>query len=366
MRVLCHEKAKRLANATCATAHANLEVSLPALRRRNSGRRQLARCGQLHLLQWLLVLAGQGSRLGICKTCIDLLFQLSESLPVAPLLVLAHGPQGVHLLHTLHTEGHLGGQVGQVLPGTSHHISALRGLLASETAQHRVAELRPRISHGEGGRALATLRIHHIGARILHMLVHVRHLVRGHAIHRRHLREQRQNGDTCMPSHHGDIDRLQANLRRLMHELVRTHDVQARDTADLARVEACLLVELAHGGHDGIDRIHDETEHGIGAELRAGLHDVLRDASIRAQEISPSHARLARQARGHQDEVAARKALLQLLDGLVRQLEGVARHLRLPLDVRQVGSDTGRGHHRNGQVEDTQLTHMLVGRHQHA
>jgi len=165
------------------------------------------------------------------------------------------------------------------------------------------------------------------------MLVHVRHLVRGHAIHRRHLREQRQNGDTCMPSHHGDIDRLQANLRRLMHELVRTHDVQARDTADLARVEACLLVELAHGGHDGIDRIHDETEHGVRAELGASLHDVLRDACIDPEQVCPCHARLAGHAGGHEDQVAAGQALAQLLHRLVILVQGEASDLALLLEV---------------------------------
>mmetsp|Transcript_54294 Transcript_54294/g.137956 ORF Transcript_54294/g.137956 Transcript_54294/m.137956 type:complete len:348 (-) Transcript_54294:181-1224(-) len=169
-----------------------------------------------------------------------------------------------------------------------------------------------------------------------------------------------------MAADHWHVDLIHRHSCQLVHELVRAHNVQARDPADLPRVQACLLVELAHGWHHGVHRVHDQPEDGIRAELRARLHDVLGDACVHAQEIRPRHTRLPGHASRNEHEVAARQALLQLVHGLVVLVQGIARDLALSLQVRQVRGDARCRHHRQGEVEDAELAHVRVLCHKHA
>mmetsp|Transcript_141533 Transcript_141533/g.452051 ORF Transcript_141533/g.452051 Transcript_141533/m.452051 type:complete len:320 (+) Transcript_141533:495-1454(+) len=263
-------------------------------------------------------------------------------------------------------EGHLRSQIRQrgALSGSTHNVRALRGLLAGQAAQHRVAELRARISHGERRTTLPALGVHDVRACILHVLVHGHDLLLRERLGGGHLREQRQDRHTGMAADHRHVDALDRSTRRLVHELVGAHDVQAGDAANLPRVQACLLVQLAHGRHHGVHRIHDQAQDRIRAEFRASLHDVLGDAGIHTQQVRPGHARLPRQACWYQNQVTAGQALRQLVRRLVVLVQGIALDLAFLLQVRQVGRDALRRHHGNGQVEDAQLADVGILRHQ--
>mmetsp|Transcript_18774 Transcript_18774/g.32982 ORF Transcript_18774/g.32982 Transcript_18774/m.32982 type:complete len:222 (-) Transcript_18774:955-1620(-) len=169
-----------------------------------------------------------------------------------------------------------------------------------------------------------------------------------------------------MATDHWDVDLLNWHARDLMHELVGSHNVQGGHAANLARVQALLLIELAHGWHHGVHRIHDQAQDSVRAVGGTGLHDVLGDASVDAQEIRTSHARLAWQSSWHKHEIAASEALLQLVDGLVILVQSVGADLALPLQVPDVSSHTLSRHHGNVQVVDAKLTHQWVHGHQHA
>mmetsp|Transcript_141536 Transcript_141536/g.452065 ORF Transcript_141536/g.452065 Transcript_141536/m.452065 type:complete len:320 (+) Transcript_141536:611-1570(+) len=263
-------------------------------------------------------------------------------------------------------EGHLRSQIRQrgALSGIAHNVRALRGLLVGESVQHRVAELRARISHGQRGAALAALGVHHVRACILHVLVHGHDLLLRERLGGGHLREQRQNRRTGMAADHRHVDALDGSTRRVVDELVGPHDIQAGDAADLPRVQTRLLVQLAHGRYHGVHRIDDQAKDRVRAELRASLNDVLGDACVDTQQVSPGHARFPRQAGWHQHQVATCQALRQLVQRLVVLVQGVALDLALLIQVRQVGRDTLRRHHSNGQVEDAQLADVGILRHQ--
>mmetsp|Transcript_90742 Transcript_90742/g.277809 ORF Transcript_90742/g.277809 Transcript_90742/m.277809 type:complete len:246 (-) Transcript_90742:24-761(-) len=124
------------------------------------------------------------------------------------------------------------------------------------------------------------------------------------------------------------------------------------------------LIQRRHRRHHRVDGVDDEADDGAGAELRARLDDALRDARVGLEEVVPRHARLAREARRHQDEMAARQTLLEVVDGVLAHLHDVALHRALALQVAKVRGDARRGDHGHVQIEYAQLTHVRIHAHQ--
>mmetsp|Transcript_118864 Transcript_118864/g.243040 ORF Transcript_118864/g.243040 Transcript_118864/m.243040 type:complete len:268 (+) Transcript_118864:545-1348(+) len=198
------------------------------------------------------------------------------------------------------------------------------------------------------------------------MLVQVRNLLLRDGAGRRNLREEGQDGGARMAADHRHVYGLDGRTSELMHEFVGAHNVEGSDAADLAGVEALLLVELAHGRHHRVHRVHNETQDRIGAELRASLNDVLRNPSVDSQEVCASLARLAGKPSRNEHERAPCEALLELVDGLVILVDGVTLHLALLLQVREVSGHALSGHHGDSQIIDAELADMRVRGHEQA
>ena len=67
---------------------------------------------------------------------------------------------------------------------------------------------------------------------------------------------------------------------------------------------------LLHGVDHGVQGIGDHDDEGVGRVLLDGFAHGLDDAEIDVEEIVAAHARLARQARGHDDHVGAREGVV--------------------------------------------------------
>mmetsp|Transcript_59281 Transcript_59281/g.158495 ORF Transcript_59281/g.158495 Transcript_59281/m.158495 type:complete len:215 (-) Transcript_59281:390-1034(-) len=210
-------------------------------------------------------------------------------------------------LDAIGPKGHARRKIWQLRPliRITGDVRTLRGLSASKAAEHRIGEFRPGVGHRQGGTAFATLRVHDVGAGVLHVLVQGHDLLFGQRRGRWYLREEWQDSYAGMATNDGHVDPLDRDARELVDELVGTDHVQARDPADFLGIQALLLVELAHGRHDRVNRVHDEAEDSIGAELCTGLYDVLRNAGVDAEEVRPGHPWPPGQASRHEDQVAA-------------------------------------------------------------
>mmetsp|Transcript_29535 Transcript_29535/g.68682 ORF Transcript_29535/g.68682 Transcript_29535/m.68682 type:complete len:218 (+) Transcript_29535:548-1201(+) len=165
-----------------------------------------------------------------------------------------------------------------------------------------------------------------------------------------------------MAAHNRDLCGL---ARDLLHKLVGPHDVQRRDSHNLAGVEALLLPELTHGWHNRVHRVHDEPHDGIGAVLGNRLNCALGNVRVDLQEVLPVLSWLPWHACRNQHEVAALQDVAGFVNGLVLvecQRERV--HLALPFEMREVGGNTCCWHHSDVQVDEHQLLHQRVQSHQ--
>mmetsp|Transcript_46391 Transcript_46391/g.93626 ORF Transcript_46391/g.93626 Transcript_46391/m.93626 type:complete len:371 (+) Transcript_46391:111-1223(+) len=296
---------------------------------------------------------------------VDLLLELLRGLREPPLLVVRHAAEGVHLLDAVGAEGGVQREEGQLGDG-GDHVGVLGSPLACQAGEHRLPEARAGVGHGQRRAALAVLRLHHLGARVLHPLVECLELshgdLRGHGV----LREERQDRRARVAADDGHVDLAQGCTCDLVHELVRPDSVQGRHAADLAGVEALSSVELGHGGHDGVHRVDDQSDDGVGAVAGASLHYVLGDADVDVQQVCAVHSRLPGHPRWHQDQVAAAEALAQVVHRLLRvRVEHVGLHLALPLDVREVCGNAFGRHRRQREVVDRELRDVVVHGHEH-
>eukprot|EP00962_Isochrysis_galbana_P037424 scaffold13082_cov80-Isochrysis_galbana.AAC.1 len=155
----------------------------------------------------------------------------------------------------------------------------------------------------------------------------------------RHLRQQRQDGDARVPADDWHVDVLWTLAELLGQEGVCAAHVQSGDAHDLVLVvDAGLLEHLGRDRHRRVDRVRDDRQHGVGAELGAALH----------QQVVARHAGLARDAGRDDYDRCARKRALQPRVVRRRPRAGrgeVAGDLGARRDVRQVGSHAGRADH---------------------
>mmetsp|Transcript_4853 Transcript_4853/g.11551 ORF Transcript_4853/g.11551 Transcript_4853/m.11551 type:complete len:201 (+) Transcript_4853:553-1155(+) len=164
-----------------------------------------------------------------------------------------------------------------------------------------------------------------------------------------------------------DMDIAGLDASDLMHELVGSDHVQSSDANDLLGVKPMSPVDLAHRWHNRVHRVHNQANDGSRAELRAGFHQVLRDAQVDFQEIRSIHTGLAGNPSRNEYQVGVIEALLQLVLGLVAAL-GVEAEGPDPashVQMRQIGGNAFRGDSRNREVVDRELPDSVVHSHQH-
>mmetsp|Transcript_42642 Transcript_42642/g.92720 ORF Transcript_42642/g.92720 Transcript_42642/m.92720 type:complete len:299 (-) Transcript_42642:30-926(-) len=168
-----------------------------------------------------------------------------------------------------------------------------------------------------------------------------------------------------MASNHRHVDVVGVLPSNLATELVGTHHIQGGNAHDLHRVQTFLLVQLSHSWHDGVDRIHDEPQHGFGAELCACLHKLLGDVRIDLKKIVARHARFAGHTRGDEDQIASRETLLEVLHWFRIDVQHVALHLTLPLQVSQISCHASSRYCGDCEIKDTQLLDIGIQGHEH-
>merc|ERR1719215_1712329 len=302
----------------------------------------------------------------ILDASLDLLFKLCLGDFQPRFLVIAQVTKWVHLLHARFAKGDLGGEVAHSLHDIRDHICTLIGILPGKALEDGTAKACTGIGHGECGTAFAIFCIDDLSASILHPLVKICHFVCRHLFSRHILGEEWQDSCPSMTTDHWDVDAINRIAGDLMHKLVGPHAVKSGDANELLGIQALLLVQLTHGGHNRVHGVDNEAHNCIRAELADCLHDALSDTSIDAQKCCAVHARLSGQASRHQDKITACEALLELINGLVILGDCVVGHLDALLQMAQVSSHTCCGHHRNVQVIDTQLFDILIHSHEHA
>mmetsp|Transcript_132194 Transcript_132194/g.240464 ORF Transcript_132194/g.240464 Transcript_132194/m.240464 type:complete len:241 (+) Transcript_132194:298-1020(+) len=224
----------------------------------------------------------------------------------------------MHFGHAFFSESYLGGEVWHIWHRIGHNICALHNALTScKACEHGTAKARPGVGHGQCGAALAILGIYNFSTCVLHALVQVCNLLGRNLLASLVLGEERQDGGTSVSADDGNVDLVDGNPCDLMHELVCAHNIQGRDTADLFGVQALLLVQLAHGWHHGVHRVHNQAKYCVGTILATCLHNALGNTCIDAKEICASHAWLSRQTCRNKHKIATSQTLFQFVNWLV-------------------------------------------------
>mmetsp|Transcript_29639 Transcript_29639/g.95755 ORF Transcript_29639/g.95755 Transcript_29639/m.95755 type:complete len:279 (+) Transcript_29639:172-1008(+) len=209
----------------------------------------------------------------LCNLLLEVRHHLVEPL----LLVGRECSEAEHLLHTLRAELARGRKVGGGGEG-GLDVRALNHLLALHRLDEALCEEEAGIGHGERGGARPRLGLDDLVAAKLNAVGE-----RGGHVSRkrrcpRHLRQQRQDGDARVPADDWHVDVLWTLAELLGQEGVCAAHVQSGDAHDLVLVvDAGLLEHLGRDRHRRVDRVRDDRQHGVGAELGAALHQRLDD-----------------------------------------------------------------------------------------
>merc|ERR1712241_1561537 len=203
-----------------------------------------SKSGSKSLSSWHKLGLCQPVRRRILQSGLDLLLKRSCGLGHALLLVLAQLANRMNLLDAVLAKSHLTREVRQAWHDVRFDVRTLRCGRTVQPGQDSLAKAGTGIRHGQCSTALAVLRVHHIRASILHMLVDRRNICSRDLPSLRILREKRQNRHTCMPTDDWDLDILRIRTCHLRNKLIRTHHVERRHTHNLLGVKPLLLAHV--------------------------------------------------------------------------------------------------------------------------
>mmetsp|Transcript_45639 Transcript_45639/g.93200 ORF Transcript_45639/g.93200 Transcript_45639/m.93200 type:complete len:258 (-) Transcript_45639:239-1012(-) len=255
----------------------------------------------------------------------------------------------MNLLDTRLTKGHLGGEIWQVCD-SGRNIGALIRGRSSHPFQHLVAEAGAGVGHRQGRAALAGFGLDHLSPAILRALVQGWNLVCGDGGGDRVLREDRHDGHPSVATDHWHFDVRGAFAGDLCHEFVGAHNIQGSHSHDFQWIQTLLLVELRHGRHDGVHRVHDDANHGFRAELGACLHDALGDVCVDVEQIVAGHARLPRHSSRNQHQIASCQTCFQLFRGRHFGVSRIAHDLTGEFQMPEIRGHSGRRHSGHADV----------------
>mmetsp|Transcript_40301 Transcript_40301/g.114086 ORF Transcript_40301/g.114086 Transcript_40301/m.114086 type:complete len:229 (+) Transcript_40301:591-1277(+) len=163
------------------------------------------------------------------------------------------------------------------------------------------------------------------------------------------LGEQREDSDAGVAADHWDINVLDLEPCLLSIESLGADHVQSGHAKQLLRVvDTHALQGLGGDGDGGVHRVGDHGNASLRAELAAGLHDALDNASVDLEEIISGHAGLTGNSGGNNNNIAAAESLAQLVIAHESLCDG------LGVDVAHVGSNArGSGHIVQGELTDS-------------
>ena len=104
--------------------------------------------------------------------------------------------------------------------------------------------------------------------------------------------EQRNDGVARVATNNRDSELAGVLLASdVSNECLSTDDIKGRNTEESLGIEAASLLQHFGGNWDGgVDRVGDDTDHGLGTVLGASNDEVLDDASIGLEEVVSCHA----------------------------------------------------------------------------
>mmetsp|Transcript_25796 Transcript_25796/g.53495 ORF Transcript_25796/g.53495 Transcript_25796/m.53495 type:complete len:238 (-) Transcript_25796:214-927(-) len=195
------------------------------------------------------------------------------------------------------------------------HEGTLRDArLASEARHHAVGKLGTGVGHGEGCRTAAGLGLDNFITSKHDAVCESVALLCGEADRRLSLRKERDNGGPSMAANDGHLDLADIVALRLCDECACPAYIQSCDSEQLPGVvNSVLLEDLSCNRHGGVDRVGDNQDARLGADLCAARHQGLDDARIDVEEVVARHTRLAGHTCGDDNYLAPIKRLLELV-----------------------------------------------------
>mmetsp|Transcript_131186 Transcript_131186/g.318704 ORF Transcript_131186/g.318704 Transcript_131186/m.318704 type:complete len:332 (+) Transcript_131186:322-1317(+) len=217
------------------------------------------------------------------------------------------------------------------------HEGALRDArLTSQTGHHMVGKLGAGVGHREGSRAATCLGLNDLITSKHDAVCQGVTLLCGEADCGLGLREKRNDGGPRMAANNRHLDLVDIVALCLGDKCACPAYVQGGDSKQLPGVvNSVLLEDLSCNGHGGVDRIGNDQDARLGADLCAACDQGLDDARIDVEEVVACHTRLAGHTCRDDDNLAPVKRLLELI-------AGEARALGVRGDVREVSCNPWR------------------------
>jgi len=291
------------------------------------------------------------------NTLLDLSLEVVEHLSDLLLLVVVRvKSSGVDLGDTVLAQVNFSSEESSaeslVVLGGLDESELLGDGLASVASEDSLGELGTSSSHGQGSRTTTSLGLddlitteHDAGSEVVKLLTLDRHGSGSEG-------EERHDGSTSVTTDDRNGDGLASLLRS---EGVSTELVKGGNTEELLGVvDAELLQCLSPDGDSGVDWVRDNEIAGVGALLCALTCNGVVDVGVDVEEVVTSHAGLARNTSGDDDDISILESSTDVL--------GTRETLNLDVggDVREVASNTGgdgsdvvegEGGHKTGGVE---------------
>ena len=285
------------------------------------------------LVKWRLLRGVSGNE---GNALVDVLLEVAQAGLEQLLLVAVDLADGQDLLDTVGAELDLGGEELDALvlvQGAVDEGGLDDTLLALGGAQDGVGEAGTGLGHGQGGGTSTVLGLDDL---VTAELDTVDELGVGGQIGVVALAEERDDGDTGVAAHNGDVLVLGVGALDLAHETASTDNVEGGDTEQaLGVVDTTGLEDLGHNGDGGVDGVRNDEEVGLGGSLGGGLGQVANDGSVGVEEVITGHTGLAGNTGGDQDNIATLQSVSQTGRGRVIAGDGA-----LGVDVRDISSDT--------------------------